>query len=395
MAENTVEIKGVIQCKKGKLYAVLSWYDHNKRKQKWVSTGLDEKGNRRKAQTMLPSVIEEYQAEIEASVSADATATTTLLSYLQEWLNLVKHSLALTTYTEYRRLVNDGITAFFQPLSLNLNAIKPLHLQQFYNYLMEAKRLSPQSVRRYHAVLHKALNYAVKLEYLASNPADKVDLPKTERYQGKFLSADEVKRLLQISQGTKMEYPIRMAVWYGMRRGEVCGLKWQYVDFEHRTIEICGVITDVGERSQTENLRYVPTTKTKSSHRTLPMFDAAYEYLMKLKTWQEANRELCGSSYNHDWDEFVCVDRMGNLIQPEYITYTFPIILERGGFPRVRFHDLRHTNATLLLSNGAPMKDVQAWLGHSNYSTTADIYAHVMEANKMALGQMAQALIAG
>lgn len=119
------------------------------------------------------------------------------------------------------------------------------------------------------------------------------------------------------------------------------------------------------------------TTKTKSSMRTLPLVPAFKEKLLKLKEQQEEYRRVCGRCYNKKYLEYICVDEMGTLISPHYLTSSFPKLLEKNNLRHIRFHDLRHSCASLLLANGVPMKQIQEWLGHSDFSTTANVYAHL------------------
>lgn len=119
------------------------------------------------------------------------------------------------------------------------------------------------------------------------------------------------------------------------------------------------------------------TTKTKSSMRTLPLVPVFKEKLLKLKEQQEEYRRVCGRCYNKKYLEYICVDEMGTLISPHYLTASFPKLLEKNNLRHIRFHDLRHSCASLLLANGVPMKQIQEWLGHSDFSTTANVYAHL------------------
>ena len=119
------------------------------------------------------------------------------------------------------------------------------------------------------------------------------------------------------------------------------------------------------------------TTKTKSSMRTLPLVPAFKEKLLKLKEQQEEYKRVCGRCYNKKYLEYICVDEMGTLISPHYLTSSFPKLLEKNNLRHIRFHDLRHSCASLLLANGVPMKQIQEWLGHSDFSTTANVYAHL------------------
>lgn len=125
------------------------------------------------------------------------------------------------------------------------------------------------------------------------------------------------------------------------------------------------------------------TTKTKSSRRTLPLVPFVKERLLALKEEQAENRRLCGRSYIKEYLGYVCVNEIGDLIKPSYVTRSFSKLLQANGFRHIRFHDLRHSCASLLLKNGVPMKQIQEWLGHSDFSTTANIYAHLDCSSKL------------
>ena len=125
------------------------------------------------------------------------------------------------------------------------------------------------------------------------------------------------------------------------------------------------------------------TTKTKSSLRTLPLVPFVKERLLVLKKEQENNRRLCGRSYHKQYTGYVCINEMGDLIKPHYVTEQFPKLLDANGLRRIRFHDLRHSCASLMLANGVPMKQIQEWLGHSDFSTTANFYAHLEYQSKV------------
>ena len=235
------------------------------------------------------------------------------------------------------------------------------------------------------------VDYAVKLDLISSNPADKIERPKKERFMANFYDADEVNRLFEISKGTKLEIPILFGAFYGMRRSETLGMKWDAIDFERDTITIRHTLTTValdGKRITVAEDR----TKNKSSMRTLPLVPFVKERLLELKAEQEENRRLCGRSYVKDYTGYVCINEIGDIIKPNYVSCGFPKLLEEHGLRRVRYHDLRHSCASLLLANGVPMKQIQEWLGHSDFSTTANIYAHLEYSSKVI---SADAMLAG
>ena len=214
---------------------------------------------------------------------------------------------------------------------------------------------------------------------------------KKERFMANFYDADEVNRLFEISKGTKLEIPILFGAFYGMRRSETLGMKWDAIDFERDTITIRHTLTTValdGKRITVAEDR----TKNKSSMRTLPLVPFVKERLLELKAEQEENRRLCGRSYVKDYTGYVCINEIGDIIKPNYVSCGFPKLLEEHGLRRVRYHDLRHSCASLLLANGVPMKQIQEWLGHSDFSTTANIYAHLEYSSKVI---SADAMLAG
>ena len=242
--------------------------------------------------------------------------------------------------------------------------------------------MSASSVIHYHANIHKALKYAVRLDLIPSNPADKVERPKKDHFVGSFFDADEVNRLFEVSKGTKLELPILFGAFYGLRRSEVIGLKWDAIDFENDTIIIKHTVTSVNLDSK-HIIVAADTTKTKSSMRTLPLVQFVKNRLLAIKAEQDNNRRLCGRSYNKEYLGYVCINEIGDLIKPHYVTEQFPKLLEANSFRHIRFHDLWHSCVGLMLANGVPMKQIQEWLGHSDFSTTANIYAHLDYSSKL------------
>ena len=208
------------------------------------------------------------------------------------------------------------------------------------------------------------------------NPADKVERPKKEHFVGSFYDADEMNALFAASKGSKLEIPILFGAFYGLRRSEAIGLKWDAIDFEHDTLTIRHTVTSCDIDGKL-TLVASDTTKTKSSMRTLPLVPFVKTRLLALKEEQAENRRLCGRSYIKEYQEYVCVNEIGDLIKPHYVTESFRKLLRTNELREIRFHDLRHSCASLMLANGVPMKQIQDWLGHSDFSTTANIYAHL------------------
>lgn len=309
--------------------------------------------------------------------------------YMEQWLAIAKSTVSEVTYSSYSAMVKRIIAPYFRERSIKLQSLMPKDIQDF--YLDKLKTVSASSVIHYHAIIHRALKYAVRLELIPSNPTDKVDRPKKDRYIGSFYDADELTKLFEASKGTKLEFPILLGAFYGMRRSEALGLKWDAIDFENDTIVIRHTVTSANLDGKVKLIRK-DTTKTKSSLRTLPLVPFMKERLLALKKQQDNNRRLCGRSYHKEYVGYVCVNEMGDLITPHYVTEQFPKLLDANGLRHIRFHDLRHSCASLMLANGVPMKQIQEWLGHSDFSTTANIYAHLDYSSKLS---SADAMLSG
>lgn len=195
-----------------------------------------------------------------------------------------------------------------------------------------------------------------------------------------------MQKLFEALRGTKLELPVLVAAFYGFRRGEVLGPKWDAIDFEQGTISVKRTVTSINLDGKYRDIEK-QSAKTKSSLRTLPLIGSFRDYFMQVKEAQELNKKVCGNCYNYKYDGFVFVDEMGDRMKAQYLTCAFPKFLERNGLRRMRFHDLRHSCASLLLANGVPLKHIQEWLGHSDFSTTANIYAHLDYSSKISSAQ--------
>ena len=369
-------VAGHLQEKNGIYYMVLSFPGMDgKRKTKWISTKLPVKGNKKKAEQMLLETRQSFEP-IEKQIEDKSLFS----DYMLQWLEIIKPTIATTTYASYSVIVKKAIVPYFKSTRMTLQDLKAFDIQTF--YMAQLKRVSASTVIHYHTVLHRALKYAVKVGLIDVNPADKVERPKVERYVGNHYDSAEIERLFEAAKGSKLEIPIFLGAFYGLRRSEAIGLKWDAIDFQNNTITIRHTVTSCtidGKKIQEGK----DTTKTKSSMRTLPLVPVFKEKLLRLKDQQEENRRVCGRCYDKRYLDYVCVDEMGTLISPNYVTESFPRLLENNSLRKIRFHDLRHSCASLLLANGVPMKNIQEWLGHSDFSTTANIYAHLEYNSKL------------
>lgn len=375
-------VAGHLTLKNGRYYAVLNYRNAGgQRKTKWISLGLPEKGNKRKAEAELARLRAEFEPPKEVG---DLSSDMLFADYLLEWLEIAKGRLAVATYSSYAAMINKPVGPYFRQRNLTLRELEARHLQMFYSEML--RKVKPNTVIHYHAIIHSALKYAVKTDMLVQNVADKVDRPKKNSFQPVFLSAEEMQKMFEVLRGTKLELPVLVAAFYGFRRGEVLGLKWDAIDFERGTISVIRTVTTItldGKQTEIEQ----QSAKTKSSLRTLPLIGSFREYFLQVKEAQELNKQVCGNCYNHEYDGFVFVDELGERMRANYLTSAFPKFLEDHGLRRMRFHDLRHSCASLLLANGVPLKHIQEWLGHSDFTTTANIYAHLDYKSKITSAQ--------
>ena len=294
--------------------------------------------------------------------------------FMEQWLDVVKGSITTVTYSSYANMVKVIIAPYFREKNITLKGLQAKDIQDFYQE--QLNRVKASTVIHYHANIHKALKYAVKLELISNNPADRVERPKQEKFQGSFYSSEELNDLFDAVAGTRLELAVLLGAFYGLRRSEIVGLKWDAIDFKKNTITINHTVTSCNLDGKCVVLAK-DTTKTKSSRRTLPLVPFFRDKLLNIKSQQEANKKLCGRSYNKDYLDYIYVDEIGDRIKPNYITGQFPKLLEKQGFRRIRFHDLRHTCATLMQMNDIGLNYIKEYLGHSDISTTANTYSHL------------------
>jgi len=372
-------VAGHLQEKKGLFYIVLSFNDvTGKRATKWIPTGLPVKGNKKRTEELLCDVKADFVPETPPEKD------TLFATYLEQWLAITKSTVALTTYASYCELARSAILPYFKANQKTLGGLRATDIQTFYTKQLE--RVSANTVIHYHAIIHKALKYAVKIDLIASNPADKIDRPRKERFIGSFYDKDEMHKLFEAAKGTKLELIVMLGAFYGLRRSEILGLKWNAIDFTNNTLTVRHTVTTCNLDGK-QIIVIADRTKTKSSMRTLPLVKEFRNRLLTLYADQEFHRKMCGRYYNMEYFGYVCVDEMGNLIKPNYVTDCFSRILRDNRLRKIRFHDLRHSCASLLLANGVPMKQIQEWLGHSDFSTTANIYAHLDYNSKLTSAQ--------
>lgn len=297
----------------------------------------------------------------------------TFAEFLKHWMDhYVYKNCEITTRSGYEMALNKHVIPFLGKIPLQ--KLSPLHIQEYYKHLMDEKGLSPNTVRRHHSSIHRALVYACEKQLVNKNAADRVTLPKREEFEGAYYTEKQIVKLLDVVKGDEIEAAVCLAVYLGLRRGEICGLKWKHIDFEKQTLEV----KETRTRVTGELITKAP--KTKKSHRVLYLPDQLAEFLREHKEQQKRYRVLFGRDYISS--DYVCTKINGEPIHPDRLSHRFQDMLEKHDLPRIRFHDIRHTVASLLLHNNIPVKNISEMLGHSDVTTTLKIYGHVLEEAK-------------
>jgi integrase len=287
-------------------------------------------------------------------------------SYLREWLESVGPSLRPRTWERYEQYVRLHIVPHLGRIALA--RLTPAHLQRLYAQKLEAG-LSPTTVAHLHAVLHRALAQAERWGLVARNVAALVTPPRPARREMKALSPEEARRFLEAAQGERLHAFYVLALTTGMRLGELLALRWRDVDLERGVLQVRATL------QRTRDGYTFAEPKTERSRRQVVLSPLAAEALRAHRLRLLEERLRLGEAWeDHD---LVFPNEVGRPLDPANVTHrSFQRILRRAGLPHIRFHDLRHTTATLLLGQGVHPKVVADMLGHSTISITLDLYSH-------------------
>ena len=358
---------------------VLNTQDDGKRKQRWIPTGLDVKGNKRKAEELLRLTLlnppEEELPECDVYFH----------EYIETWLQRVKQRVNIVTYEGYEIEVRRYVLPYFTEHKMKLTEINRRKLQTFFDSLIKRGRLdgrgplSPKTLRGIKNVIYQPLKEAVRDELISSNPCEFVELPQKDNFEASYYNALQVKALFKAIEGDPLEQMIKITALYGLRRSEALGIKWDSIDFESKRLTIKHTVVVVKSKVEKDN------TKNKSSRRSFALTDEVMQIFEDLSKAEEENRRFFGKGYNKNDYVFKWPD--GTPFRPDYVTRHFRLLLEKNGLPHIRFHELRHSCASMLLNEGFSLKDVQEYMGHADIRMTADIYGHLDVARKDVLSR--------
>lgn len=261
-------------------------------------------------------------------------------------------------------------------------------IEKYYQYKSVSGRLDGRSgglsyrtIKLHSVVLNLIFNEAVRQSLISDNPCKYARIPNTAHRNEKkieFYTTEQCKILLNVTEGTILHDMIYVTFMYGFRRSELMGLKWSAIDFENNTLSVCHtvVLQNVVVRKD--------KTKNKSSERIYPLLPDVREILLKQKARQKEYKKLFGNCYNDTGYVFVKED--GTTYYPSYPTHALEKVLDKYDLSHIRWHDLRHSCASMLLLKGWSMKDISEWLGHADIGTTMNIYGHLDMEHKRTLG---------
>ena len=316
------------------------------------------KGNKHAAEKELARLIH----EVNTGSYVDSSKIT-LAEYLDQWLDQIRSSVSGKTFERYEQLLASDVIPRIG--DRGLQDLRPLHLQSLYRELLDSGRrqssggLSARTVLHIHRALHKALGDAVKWQLLLRNPAAIAEPPRVERRERNTLTIEEARTLLEVAKGTQYYLPTLLALTCGLRRGEILALRWADVDFE------AGIL--IVRRSVEETKGGIVFKEPKSGR-----FRAVRMSAFTMTDLRQAERH----------GDLICSNENGGPLSPDRFSSNWRHFYERHAKieKHITFHDLRHTHATLLLTDGMHPKIVSERLGHSTIGITLDLYSHVSAA---------------
>lgn len=337
--------------------------------------GIDREGRRIRKYRTFDTKRDATRAFNEHKVKMDKGTQVlpseyTFAQWLDYWYkDIILPQIEETTAYGYRGMIENYLKP--QLGEIRLQKLSARDIQQYYTWLMDEKGLSPNTVIKHHNLLTNTLNAAERQEYITKNPMRAVSPPKKRQREAKFYTPEQLGILLDKAVGTRLELPVFICAYLGLRRGELCGLRWGDVDLEHKTITIENTRTQAGKKEIEKG------TKTASSTRTLYLPDTLCDMLKAAKE----NQQACRAEYKNAYDDndYVVVMEDGRPFRPNYLSELFGKFLADNDLPKIVLHELRHTFASLSNQAGIPAYNIGKALGHSTPATTQKIYTHLLD----------------
>lgn len=388
-----------LQKKHEKYNCVIRYQKDGAWKQFWVSTELyAEKGNVRNAKKCAEEIYNIFKEEIRKREKENhkndddfidleliAKYNTTnyypnkktkadmdFYEFMEYWLyHVIKKSVALNTFNGYERNVTGWMKKYFtmRRHQKQVKAITADDLEEFYDYLRD-NNLKNASVDHYNDNISSAFKYLLRKKIVRYNPTDMVEPIKVEVIEVPTYTKSDIIKLFDTIKGDPIELPILIDGYYGLRRSEIIGLRKCVFDFENNSFIINHVALQNDGKDNKEKVYFQDRTKSKKGCRNLPLFPDVKRAIEDRLKQIEENKKLFGDTYNYEYDEYICVQDNGDLIQPNYFTKRFKKIIDHNNLKKITPHGLRHSIATLLHLEGTDIRDLQDWLGHQNISST-------------------------
>ncbi|SHH48558.1 site-specific integrase [Clostridium intestinale] len=290
----------------------------------------------------------------------------TVEEYLDYWLNTYcKANLAPSTLKRYRELAKT-IKKYLG--KTKLAALKSTDIQEFYNELLTETNLSSTTILKVHRMFHTSYKNAYSLKLVTSIPTSAVKPPRANKVDFTVWDGEEANLFLELIKEHNIYIPVLLALQTGMRLGEILALRWDNINIPGKSLAVRNSLSYI------KNEIIIKRPKTSSSIRTIALMDSTVKELNALKKKQL----LLKTENKIQYDYVCCWLEDGRHMLPDYVSKTFQKLIKQYNFKKIRFHDLRHTHATLLLQQGTHSKIVSERLGHANISMTLDIYSHVL-----------------
>jgi integrase len=321
-------------------------------------------------------------AQIDSGLTYNGTRIT-LEHFVQAWLNGLGLSRREKTIFQYRQIAQNYILPSLG--MMRLQDIRPVHLHKMYLAYRESGT-GARTLQLIHAVLHNALNQAVREGILLRNPADAVERPKVEPKEFKVFNEEQARQFLLTTAGHRNEALFYLALTTGMREGELLGLKWSDVDWIKGTLKVQRQLQRLGHKG----LTFVPP-KTKSGIRQIKLGQGMLDRLVEHRKRQDHERTVRGSRWQEN--DMIFPSSIGTPMEAHHIFDEFKELLAKAGLPDMRFHDLRHTALSLMIDMGVAITTVQQRAGHSKASVTTDIYGHAMSKSQEKAAEQIEELI--
>ena len=384
-----------VQAKKGRLYAVIQVKENGKTKPVWRALGLPEGTNKSKVNKAYREVVKAFENDYAEQLARNEKPASDIpiFDYMCAHYRKVEKNIQKSTAESYHGMIYGRIRRYFTARNnLTVGNITSTDIEDFYDWMFESGVVA-NTVIHYHTVLHSAFKRAFKDGLIDANPFDRIDRPKKNKFTGEHYSEDEMITMFRLFRGDVIYPAVVLAGGLGLRRSEALGARWSRVDWDKRTILLDTKVIEYKEDGKVI-VEPIEEMKNKSSRRTLPIPDPVYEMLCEEREKQDLYRRMFKGSYNRKFDDYICVDQLGELLRPNRVTQRFSDLIERYDLRKIRFHDLRHTFASILINQDVPLLNVSAFLGHSDLATTANIYSHLDVVTKADTGAaMSKALV--